>query len=388
MVKTLKVILLVETSDAYSRGLLLGISQYSHLYGPWRFYRSPPFYSEPATRRRVFSRLKDWGADGVIIREPKRNDEIFSMGLPTIVSPNILEDNPNFPALVIDCATTGRLAAEYLLNRGFKRFAYCGFDDIVWSRDRGESFRKRIAENGFETHFYKQPRTRAQCSWRNEQAYMADWLMSLPKPIGLMSCNDDRGQNVAEICKIVGLYVPDEIAIIGVDNDEVICGLSDPPLSSIPLNAERAGYEAAELLDRLMSGEKMAGQRIIDCPTHVITRQSTDILAIEDREVVDSVRFIRQHSKEPIQVTDVVETTTLSRRALEQRFRNVLGRSVLSEIRRVRIELVAQMLVDTTLSISQIALALGYTGVDHIARYFKREMGMNLLAYRKKYGRK
>jgi len=388
MVKTPKVILLVETSNAYGRGLLLGISQYSHLYGPWRFFRSPPFYSEPATRRKIFSRLKDWGADGVIIREPKRDDEIISMGLPTIVSPSILEHNPDLPAIVTDCATTGRIAAEYLLNRGFKQFAYCGFDDMLWSRERGESFRKRIAEAGFETHFYKQPRARARCSWRNEQAYMADWLMSLPKPIGLMSCNDDRGQNVAEICKIVGLYVPDEIAIVGVENDEVVCGLSDPPLSSIPLNAERAGYEAAELLDRLMSGEKMAGQRIIDHPTHVVTRQSTDILAIEDREVLEAVRFIRQHSKEPIQVTDVVLASSLSRRVLEQRFRRVLGRSVLSEIRRVRIELVAQMLVSTTMSIAQIALDLGYTGVDHIARYFKREKGMTPLAYRKKYGRK
>ena len=310
------------------------------------------------------------------------------MGLPTIVSPDILEEDPNLPALVTDSVTTGKIAAEYLLNRGFRRFAYCGFDDMVYSRNRGESFRKVIAEAGFETHFYKQPRTRTQCSWRNQQAYMADWLMSLPKPIGLMSCNDDCGQNVAEICKIVGLYVPGEVAIVGVNNDEVICGLSDPPLSSIPLNAERAGYEAAELLDRLMSGEKMAGQRIIDHPTHVVTRQSTDILAIEDHEVAEAVYFIRQRPKEPIQVTDVVSASTLSRRTLEQRFRNILGHSILSEIRRVRIELVIQMLVSTTLSISQIALALGYTGIDHISRYLKRETGMTPLAYRKMYGHK
>ena len=184
------------------------------------------------------------------------------------------------------------------------------------------------------------------------------------------------------------MYVPDEIAIVGVDNDELICDMADPQLSSIPLNAERAGYEVAELLDRLMSGEKMAGQRIIDYPTHVITRQSTDILAIEDSNVTEAVRFIRQHSKELIQVTDVVAASTLSRRVLEQRFRDIIGRSVLSEIRRVRVEIITQMLMDTTLSVSQIALALGYSGVSHVARYFQREKGMNPLVYRKKYGRK
>jgi LacI family transcriptional regulator len=282
----------------------------------------------------------------------------------------------------------GKMAAEHLLNRGFRQFAYCGFEDMFGARSRGESFSKKIAEVGFETHFYKQPKSKAKRSWENEQIYMADWLKSLPKPVGLMTCTDDRSQYAIEACKIAGLHVPEQVAIIGVDNDELVCELSTPPLSSIALNTERAGYEAAELLDKLMAGKKMTKQTIVVQATHVVARQSTDILAIEDQDVVKALRFIRQHSNEMIQVSDVVDATSVSRRALEQRFRRVLGRSVLAEIRRVRTDLVTQMLVETNLSISKIALTLGYTGVENIARYFQHEKGMSLQAYRKKHGRK
>jgi LacI family transcriptional regulator len=151
---------------------------------------------------------------------------------------------------------------------------------------------------------------------------------------------------------------------------------------------ERAGYEAAELLAKLMAGEKSAACTILVHPTHVVTRQSTDILAIEDREVAEAVRFIRRHSRQSIQVSDVVQEVPLSRRVLEQRFRKVLGRSILDEIKRVRIEQICRLLVETNMSVSNIASALGYSGVDHIARYFREEMKMSPLAYRKQFGQK
>jgi LacI family transcriptional regulator len=201
-----------------------------------------------------------------------------------------------------------------------------------------------------------------------------------------MACNDDRGRQVLEACKIADLHVPEEVAILGVDNDEMVCDLSNPRLSSIALNLERSGYEAAELLDKLMAGnKKMANQKIIAQPTHVVTRQSTNILAIEDSDVAQAVRFIRQHSKEMLQVDDVAKTVGISRRGLERRFRIALKRSVFNEIKRVRAEQVARMLVETNQSIGQIALALNYPGIEHISRFFRKEKGMSPLAYRKKY---
>ena len=164
--------------------------------------------------------------------------------------------------------------------------------------------------------------------------------------------------------------------------------MSHPAISSVAYNAERAGYEAAELLDKLMNGEKMAKQRIVIRPTHIVTRQSTDILAIEDPEVVSAVRFIRQHAKEPIQVNDVIRVAAISRRGLYQRFQKALGRSINQEIRQVQVEIITRMLVETNLPVSRIAMDLGFTSIDHIARYFRKEKGMSPLDYREKYGQK
>jgi len=388
MPKIPKVILLIDTARSYGRGLLEGIAKYSNLHGPWIFYWKAPFYRESGGRELTLPRLRGLNADGIIMREQKKTKEIISMGLPTIVAP-WKEPFPGVANIITDSVAIGRMAAEHLLHRGFRHFGYCGFGDMFyWCRERSEGFSKRIAKTGFQTHFYQQPKSRAQRLWENEQILIADWLKSLPKPIGLMACTDDRSRDVMEACKIAGLNVPDEIAVVGADNDEILCNLCDAPLSSVAFNIEKAGYKAAELLDKLMAGKKMANQTILAQPTHVVTRQSTDILAIEDKEIAEAVRFIHRHCREPIQVGDVVDAVAFSRRSLYKRFHKVLGHSPNDEIRHVRVEQIVRMLVETNLPVSKIALALGYSSVAHIARYFRQEKGMNLQSYRKLYGRK
>jgi LacI family transcriptional regulator len=332
--------------------------------------------------------MKDWGVDGIIMRDTEKTQEIIEMGVPAIVT-DLRGEFSGSPIIKTDDVTIGRMAAEYLLNRGFRQFAFCGFDTLFWSQARREGFAKSITEAGFEVHFYKRLKSRAKRLPANEPILMADWLKSLPKPVALMACNDDRGRNVIEACKIAGLHVPEQVAIVGVDNDELVCDLSNPRLSSIALNLERSGYEAAELLDKLMAGkEKAANQRIIVQPTRIVSRQSTDILTIEDRDVVRAVRFIRQHAKEMIQVGDVVNVVGGSRRGLERRFRGALNCSVHDEIRRVRLEQAVRMLVETNQSIAHIALALNFPSIEHISRFFRKEEGISPLAYRKKYGGK
>jgi LacI family transcriptional regulator len=388
MPKVRKIILLIEPSRAYCRGLLRGIAKYSRLHGPWIFYRKPLYYRRPRQWVRALLHQKKLDADGIIIVEQEKPEEFIRIGLPTIVSPSIKDHVPGAANIIGDNAAMGRMAARHLLDRGFKNFAYCGFWEFFGPRSRGESFQKTIAGAGFQTHMYRQPRPRGPRSWEDEQIFMADWLNALPKPVGLMTCTDDRSQDVIEACKIAALHIPEQIAIIGVDNDQLVCELSNPPLSSIALNTERSGYEAAELLDTMMSRKKRNPDRytVVVHPTHIVTRQSTDIFAMKDHEVACALRFIRRHAKEIIQVRDVVDAVGVSRRSLEHRFRKELGHSVLDEIKRVRVDQVAKMLVETNLSVSQIALALGYTGVENIARYFKSEMAMSPLAYRKLYG--
>ena len=191
---------------------------------------------------------------------------------------------------------------------------------------------------------------------------MARWLAALPRPVGVMACNDDVGGRVIEACKMVGLRVPDEVGVLGADNDELVCELSDPPLSSVAIAFERAGYESARALHTMMSGSVARGQRILVRASGVVARQSTDILAMDDGQLVKALRHIRQGGATSMRVVDVARAAGLSRRVLEKRFRVKLGRSVLAEIRRVRVERIARMLAETNLTVSQIALGLGFGG--------------------------
>lgn len=377
MKKIPKVILLVETSRTFGRELLYGIARYSRSHGPWQFYRQTGGLDES------LSNLKDWGADGIIMRTPKKYDDLLEMGLPAVLVIHREEKLGNFPQIVTDGVAVGRMAAEHLLERGFNHFAYCGMAGMVWSKEREEYFNRTINEAGFEVHNYQQPSRR---SWNREISVLSEWLVGLPKPLGMMCCNDDRAQHVIEAAKMAGLRVPDDLAIIGVDNDKLVCELSDPPLSSIALSVEPAGYEAAALLDRLMKGERMHPQKIVVHPTHTVTRQSTDILALEDRNLAEALRYIRQNASKSINVNDVAQAATLSRRVLEKRFRKELNRTVYEEIRRVRVNKIISLLLETDLSISDIAQVLQFPGVAHIARYFRRETSMSLQAYRKHYG--
>jgi len=383
-----KVILLIESSRSSGRGLLRGIAKYSCLYGPWEFYRKPPFYFLRESERQELEKLHTWGADGIITREPQKIKTLIATGIPCIVAISMQNPFPGVPMMVSNYEAIGKMAAEHLRSKGFRRFAYCGFEDVDWSVHRKQGFVRHINQAGFEVHLFESPLSRIQKSWEEEKHLLASWLKSLPKPIALMTCNDERSQHVVEACKLSEVLVPNEIAILGVDDDEMICEFSIPTLSSIALNEERAGYEAAELLDRLMKGEKINNQTIVVEPLHVVTRQSTDIMAIENKEVATAVSYIQKHSREVIQVMDVVEAAATSRRSLERLFRRFLGRSIHDEIRRSRVEQIVRLLVETNDSVLRIALSLGFPGVEQLDRYFHQAKGMSPLAYRKKYGRK
>jgi len=283
-----------------------------------------------------------------------------------------------------DSAAIGDMAANYFLGRGFQQFAFCGLDDMYWSRDRCHAFEKCLAQSGYDLSIYKQKKTVARKK-QNEPQAIAEWLKSLPKPVALMTCNDDRSKDVLAACGLAGIQVPDEVAVLGVDNDDLICTMSFPGLSSIALDTEKAGYEAAQLLDKLMTGKTINRTQatIRIAPQYVVTRQSTDVLAIQDHRVAAAVRFIREHRNKRIQVNDVAEAAGVSRRMLQLRFSTVLGHSVHEEIRRTRIEQMARMLVDTDLSVSQIAHLLGYSYVRNIARWFQKQKKMSPAAYRR-----
>lgn len=374
------VFLFIETSREFGRGLLYGIARYSRLHGPWRVYR------QSAGLESAFPEWRDLKIDGAIVRDVTMAGNLVDSGLPLIFAQHNRESYAPFPAIITDSAAIGAMAAEHFLDRGFEHFAYCGLDEFVWSRLRGHHFGERLKRSGFTANLYRQPKARAKRAWKSEQNFIAEWLRSLPKPVALLCCNDDRALQVIEACTLAELYVPDQVAVLGVDNDVLICDLADPPISSLALSTEAAGHEAAKLLDRLMRGEAMAGQEIRVRPTHIVTRMSTDMLAVTDREVAAAVRFIRRNPNRMMQVNDVVEATSVSRRVLEKRFKAVLRRSVYQEIRRIRVNYIIELLVGTDMSITEIAVKSGFDGVEHISRYFRKETGISLREYRKRRG--
>jgi LacI family transcriptional regulator len=387
-----RVALMIESSRAFGRDLVRGIMRYSRLHGPWVFpwvfYRQDLFYVARGNERAELEHLKKWGPQGIISRDTRDIEELARWDIPLFVAVAMEPPSAQRNNIVTDNRAVGRMAAEHLLERGFRNFGYCGFDDMYWSCQRGEHFGARISEAGFKTSFYKQPKSRANRLWYREEAILTEWLRGLPKPVGIMACNDDRGQHITEACANAKLDVPYEVAIIGVDNDDQVCDISNPPLSSVALDVEKAGFEASELLDRMMAGAKMLPQTVIVPPNRVVMRQSTNIVAVEDKLVSHALTFIHHNAKRLIQVDDVIKNLSVSRRNLHDKFMKKLGRSVYDEIKRVRIDLISQMLIETDLSVSDIALSLGYDNTNHIARYFKQKMGMSPLDYRKLHGYK
>jgi LacI family transcriptional regulator len=369
----LKVVLLLESSRASGRELLRGVARYAQHHGPWSFYW------EPAGLERAWPMLKSLDADGIIMRDVEKVKEVLAAGVPAVVVGHSRTEIPGLVNVVTDSKLIGQLAAEHLIDRGFRHFGYCGFaqtgiERTPWSQQRGDSFEMRVAEAGFKTAFFTPPATpassRSRITWHSERQHLVRWLKSLPQPAGILACNDDRGEQLIEACRAAQLRVPDEIAVVGADNDELVCGFCNPSLSSVAIDFERAGYESAQSLHVLMRGNRPAQHKIIAAASHVVTRRSTDILAVEDPSVARALQFIRDRNRGPIMVSQVARAAGISRRSLEKRFRSTLARSILGEIRRGRVEHIAQLLAETSLSISEIADQLGFDGPQQLAHGF------------------
>ena len=374
------VLLDFETDRKYGRDFVKGVARYARHFGPWTFHRELPH-----TYRLGRKEFPDWDRiDGVIMRESPRMEEIMKRGIPLIVCPWSYDCPDTVPHTLGDYETPAAMAAEHLLEKGLQNFAYCGFEGIPSSDARRRVFCESIRKAGYPVSCFGYEVNRKASDWETEKLKMSLWIRDLPKPVGIMANTDDWSRMVEEACHWENLKIPDEVAIIGVDNDELVCELSSPRLSSVNMNSEAAGYDTAALLARMMKGETPDVKRIIAQPTEVITRQSSDILAVEDEQVSAAIRFIRNNAGRIIDVEDVVQATTLSRRVLEMRFRENLGKTVHSEIRKTRALRIAQILRETDYPVSRIALNLGYSGEDHIARFFSKEMGMTPRAYRNK----
>jgi LacI family transcriptional regulator len=374
-----RVALLVESSRGYGRGILWGIAKFVREHEPWSIFfqdlnlcdGTPPW-------------LKNWRGEGIISRLENRDvvGVIRRLKLPAVYLRHV-RPGTGMPSILADNAAISRLCFKHLEERGFRHFAFCGFNGADYSDERKAAFAKSVNGAGWQCHVYSEGRRPAKGDTARYEGLglkdggsVANWIKKLPKPIGLMACNDVRGQQVLDACRATGLASPEEIAVVGVDNDEVLCNFSEPPLSSVIPNAERVGYETAALLSKMMDGFKPEPVESFVEPTGIVTRRSTDVLAIEDRQIAAAARFIREHACQGIDVSDVLRAVPMSRSTLDRRFIKFLGRSPKDEILRIRLNRVKQLLAETDFPLALIAEKVGVEHVEHLSRIFKSRLKM------------
>lgn len=372
------VAVLVDTSTGWGRGIVQGIVKFARLHGPWRLWVEPRGQSE------WLRPPSGWTGDGVIARVSSRKmaGQLRALGCPVVNVSGIEISGVAWPRVTNDVDVGGELAGRYFLDRGFHHFAYCGWTQFAHVRRHHRAFAKVVRGSaGGCPVFSLGTRNTATQGWVRQQARLADWLRQLPKPVAVLTWAL-QGLSVLDACTAAGLRVPDEVAILCGDNDELLYEAATPPLSGIALPTEQIGYKAAEMLAQAMAGRPVPSEPVWVKPTHVVTRQSTDILAVQDLDLAAAIRFIRANAGRPIRVVDILRHVPLSRRTLERAFHQVLRRSPADEIRRVHLDRARQLLCDTDLTIPRVASLSGFGSPEYLSYAFKQAEGVTPLKYR------
>lgn len=383
MRKEYKILLLINSSRAYDRGLIRGITQYANINGPWHFYRDAPFYIN-STIDNLLGIIKRNKINGIIMREHSNLNEIIDLGIPVILSPYKKIVN-NIINVYSDDKMIGEWAAEYFLQRGYTNFAFLGFKGLFWSVNRYNAFSFTLKQKGYNTNALIRDEKHLKQFWFREPVKIANWLKTIPKPLALFTATDEMSQLTIEATKNAGIKVPEEVAILGVDNDELICDLSTPPLSSIDHNPQLAGYRAARTLHHHIDGKNDDVEDIVAPPVRIVTRQSSDVTAINNSEIVKAFHFIKQTAPQKnITINDVVLNTIISRRSLEILFSRHFNKTIHDIIKETRINRICDLLLNSNFSISEIAYSMGFNGLDNFSAYFKSYNGLSPSEFRKR----
>ena len=374
------VALIIETSMAYGRGLLKGVSQYVTEHGYWSTYIDQRSLNDPPP-----AWLESWNGHGVIMRAQTRRmvQIVADLKVPAIDTLHHY-NGLDAPIVIPDHQAIAAMAAEHLLERHFNHFAFVGVERSYWSKARRDAFVEFLRKAGYSCHVYSPlSRRRFMESWEGGQQDLTEWLSDLPKPVGIFTAHDLRALCVLDACRRGALAVPEQVAVVGVDNDEPLCMHGDPPLSSVVLDHELMGYRAAELLDRMMKRKRYSKKPILIPPRGVIARRSTDVVAIDDLLTAKAVRFIKQHACEGVDVADVARHCGISRRTMERTFAQFLGMSPHDQIIRTKVARAKQLLAETDYPLDTIAAKSGLSHAAYLNVLFRREVGQTPGEYRR-----
>ena len=369
----LRVGIQLEFAGGYGRGVLRGIMQFANLRGDWEFIM-PPMYSLASKNLVDLPSAKGMVA---MIHSPRSLDPYRKAGVPVVnVARTLSEDQiiaAKLPTVIPNDIQIGEIAFNYFYERGFRTFGFCGHPTVAWSRERGAGFVAKCRE-------HKLPCTTSMAA----DHVRVDWLLSLPRPSAVLAANDRYAWHAIDVCRENNIAVPEEIAVLGCDNDQLLTEMVRPTLSSIDLDAERIGFEAGQLLQTLIDGQTPPAKPVKLPPRGVVTRHSTEVLSIEDDAVAEAARFIREHAAKSVHVEEVCDHVAMSRRNIERRFRKVMGRSILDEIRRVHLDRAMKLLRETDLEMPRVAEQSGFSNQVRFSTVFRELTGMTPTEYRRK----
>jgi LacI family transcriptional regulator len=376
-----RVALLLETGMAFDRAIARGVGHYIHSHTGWIILM------DPMTEASIEG-LKHWAPDGIItstrlraIREIATLSNIPIVGFGSYSAEQ--DGDLKFPIVSSNQTEIGRMAARYFINKGLRHFAFCGgVETAQWCHERKAGFIAELAQQGFTCDVY-QPEASSVASMPSAIVSLGAWLEALPKPAGVFVFFDGWARWVLDACVLQGLQVPQEVSVLGVDNDRWLCDLSQPRLSSIDANVETAGYTAADILHKLMSGQPAPTGVIYIDPTKVEERDSSSYLAFEDSQVAFAIRYIKEHACDPIEPADVLKVTGMSNSTAYRKFMKSLGRSIHDEIQRVQMERVQQLLTTTNLSVTEAARQAGFQNMRYLTKVFRDATGMTPTEYRR-----
>ncbi len=376
------VALLVETSRTYGRDILRGVHRWMQEHGPWSVFLELRGLDSSVPRW-----LRSWQGDGILTRtgSAAMDKAITATGLPA-VELRASKLTHGRPFVGVDNHELGQMVARHLADNGFTTFAVFDIDTETYFEERRDGFRRFVEERGGVCHAYHAGRGGEHpTDWERHQAAVADWVTSLPKPIGILACTDQLGFWLLDACRRAGVAVPEEVAVVGVENDESLCQMAGPQLSSVAFDGDRVGYEAAALLDRLIRGEPQPSEPVVVPPRGIMTRQSSDIVAVADQEVAAAVRLIREHACHGLTVSEVVDRIGLSRTALERKMKAAINRTPGEEIVRVRFARVKALLEETDLTLAAIADRCGMEHPQYMAEAFKKRFGVTPGVFRRRH---
>ena len=383
----IKILVLIDSATEFSRRFLTGLIQYANENGPWTFYRLPSYYKALYGESGIVERIKEWKIEAVIAQwEYEGVDFLDQLDIPVFLQ-SYRNISGRFSKISGDYIGAGVMAAQFFAKRHFKNFAFYGNKNFFWSKARAEGYRREV-ERIRGNYYYFESELLDSMQWSREHVELDNWLQGLPKPVALFACDDNFALQVSEMCKVNNINIPDELSLLGVDNDELICNLSHPSISSIITDDENGGYQTGKMLQNLILNKNNIPFNINIDPVRIELRQSTEKYNISDSYVKTVLDYIHENIRLNISIDELTAIVPLSRRNLEKKFREATGTSVHQFILDKKVDLISTELLTTDKDLLDIAIETGFNDVRNVYRIFKKYTGYTPVSFRKKYLRK